>query len=563
MSESTHSEQSAETQINKTILAWVLWIGASVGFLLIYFLIQLIVNHIIVYLESSQSNFLTSGGIFKFIFDFSVLILIFSWVIRDVLPRIISNLRREGDSSIKRLPTEEKFHIALAIYVNRIRFFITFIIIAFCILGVLILWLPEPETENTRGWAGVVLLGAVSSIGIGSSAWKYYKNYYDAVTSKFLVETTLPSFKDKTLLRAWRLMFQHDLKAVAARKNFVKTRSSLIIITVLSTVAAVFATFFDKDLVLYKLLAVIALSLPIAGSAYITYIQRFSKITIWLKHRVVAERIRAEIYQYQMKVGGYKAANKLLKSDNKTNTVAPKLPSEQLNKEVHKIAKELDTEETYIAVDSKQVDAKIAKQLKKENRPNADSTLCFDSYLEIRGAQQKEWYEGRINKNYKKTQNYTSLALVFQMGGAILTALALVAGLDSKFIVFATVTNAISFGINSWITVEMTAQVYSIFNVARKQLSKHLGDWDAFTDQFPKGLSTIPKEERKAKEDSIVEAIEKTLNKEREDWYNLALQTLSSNDQALFQAIEDSQSDSPDNNGEVEDKPPNPTDTTD
>lgn len=169
--------------------------------------------------------------------------------------------------------------------------------------------------------------------------------------------------------------------------------------------------------------------------------------------------------------------------------------------------------------------------------------MNFEDYLKIRGINQKNWYEGTINKNSKKNQYYRSLALFVQMGGAVLTALVVVTGLDSQFIVFAAVTNVIGFGIHSWMTVETTGQFNSIFNVARKQLSKHLGDWDVFSDQSNMDESINTEERIMSKQQYIVEAIERTLSTEREDWYRLSLQTLSSNDQVLFQAVEDLQQD--------------------
>lgn len=457
------------------------------------------------------------------------------------------------------LPSEQ-FNKTLLIYANRLRSFMILISISLLIFVLIIL--SQPDTNNSWGIAGLLLIGVVISIGMGIGVWKRYQIFYDATFERPIVESTLSNFNDQILLRAWRLMFQHDLKAVAARKNFSRTRSSLILITVLSTVVAVWATFVSDELVLYKLLAFIALSLPIVGSTYITYIQRFSKITVWLKHRVVAERIRSEIYQYRMKVGDYKIIgqspvskaeipSEASKAETPTPSEVPKVtistPSEQLNEMIHTIEKELESEEAYIDVDNKKVDAKIAGRLSEEGNNNTDGRLEFDDYLRIRGTRQKNWYEKNIKKNYSKTKDYTSLALVVQMGGAILTALVLVAGLDSQFIVFATVTNAISFGINSWITVEMTGQVYSIFNVARKQLSKHLGDWDAFNNQLDRDETTITNEQLR-----IVVAIEATLGEERENWYRLALQTLSSNDQALFQAVEELRQDKFEENGKSE-----------
>jgi|GEM_PF-2694175 len=445
------------------------------------------------------------------------------------------------------LPIERTLPEALTIYVDRIKLLVVLTLIGICTLGILILALPEKG--YSWGIAGLLLIGVVIATGIATGMWKRYQKFYNTINDRYVVQTTLSDINDKMLLSAWRLMFQHDLKAVVARQNFSQTRSSLIIITVLSTIVAVSATFVDSDLVIYKLLAFVALSLPIVGSTYITYIQRFAKITIWLKHRVVAERIRSEIYQYRMRAGVYGISSKPDASNPDVNKEILLSASERLNMNIHTIEKELESEEAYIAVDSKRVDSKIVDRLEHENKTYPDGTIDFQDYLRIRGVDQKEWYENNIKKNYTKTKDYTSLALVIQMGGAVLTALVLVAGMDKQFIVFATVTNAISFGINSWITVEMTGQVYSIFNIARKKLSKHLGDWDALEDQIIKDQITLTDTELHTKKLEIVDAIESTLGEERENWYRLALQTLSSNDQALFQAVEDLRQDKPDKSG--------------
>jgi hypothetical protein len=433
----------------------------------------------------------------------------------------------------------EGFYEGFSIYANRLKNFFRLLLIGFFLFAILILVLPE--TGYSKGLGGLILLGAVITTGISVIIWKLYQTYYNPVADKQITENTLTDFSDKTLLRAWRIMFRHDLKAVAARQNFRQTRFSLISITVLSTAVAFLAIFFHQDSVWYKLLAFIALSLPIAGSTYVNYIQRFSKITIWLKHRVVAERIRAETYEYRMKAGKYKPTN--------TPEETPIPDTEKLNEAIYTIEKELDTEETYVTINPKQIDSKIAKQLKKENILDIGDALTFEKYLTIRGIDQRDWYEGRIKKNYNKTERYASFALIVQMGGAISTALILAIGLDSRLIILATVTNALAFAINSWTTVEMTAQVYSIFNIARKQLSKHLGDWDAFIGQDTE-TAPIPNDKKLEEQLKIVEAIEATLAEERENWFWVGLQALSSNDQALFQAVEDLQKDGSDKDKE-------------
>jgi hypothetical protein len=328
------------------------------------------------------------------------------------------------------------------------------------------------------------------------------------------------TIKDRNLQIAWIKMLNYDLQAIDARKSFRHTRIGLIVITTLSTIAASWATFFvDNSRGPFFIgLAFIALSFPIFGNAMINYIQRFENITIWLKHRMIAERMRSEIFQYRMGAGKYAVDEH--KRDN------------LLNHEIHEAEKVVTMDEVKAS--------KYQDHLQNEWRNiifsrdgDYGEELSFEEYFRIRCVDQKMWYNNRIHRNYSNMKKLTMLALAIQVCGAVFTGFALLSGIgDPRWII---ASNAVGFAINSFVNVEMTGQLYGLFDVVQKELSKHEGEWYSYANDpefaTPAGQQTLQLE--------MIEKIEKTLAWERDEWYRVALQTLSSNDQALFKAVEE------------------------
>jgi hypothetical protein len=325
---------------------------------------------------------------------------------------------------------------------------------------------------------------------------------------------------DKTLQSAWETMFTHDQQAVDANKTYKQTRYGLIIVTVLSTLSAVFASFVtDKSSGAHLGFALLALILPIFGNFAISYIQKFGRVSQWLEHRLIAERMRGEIYFYRMKAAHY---DKLKPIDH----------DDELSRRIGELDKLAGTEMHIAQNKSNSMDWR--KRLKDENQDDGEE-LSFEKYLDIRGRQQEEWYEARVNKNFRLMHRLAVGSLVVQGLGAMIVAISLTLGWDSRFIASTIIANALSFGINAWTTVAMTGQVYGIFNIAGKEIRMHRNLWLAAQNNKNMNRPNV----RRAKELEIVEKIEGTLTWEREEWYRVALQTLSSNDQSLFQAIEE------------------------
>lgn len=330
-------------------------------------------------------------------------------------------------------------------------------------------------------------------------------------------------FADKTLYRAWEVMFEYDAHAISANRNFKRTRAILIGVTVSSTILAALATVLSdlQNQWVFRVFAIVAFSLPIVGNGIVTYIQRFGRVEFWLKHRVICERMRSEIYLYRMRAGHYAE-------------IEPVYLNEKLNELIHSAEKFINAEDMFITEkNNRKPSVHWSERLKKYG--DDGQSMTFEAYLKIRGEGQRNWYASRLGKNYRIMRSVTTWALVIQVLGSLVAGLALFEGFDPRLILVATVTNAISTGLNTWVTVALTGQVYGIFNIARKELSQHLGMWDAFSDN-PESQDA---DKTRAKQIEIVTAIERTLAWEREEWYRVALQTLSSQDQALFQAVEE------------------------
>lgn len=335
------------------------------------------------------------------------------------------------------------------------------------------------------------------------------------------VSTTI---KDRTLQASWMKMFNYDLQAVDAQKSFRRSRLTLVVITTISTIAASLATFFVDDSrgPEFIALAFVALIFPIVGNGLVSYIQRFENIMIWLKHRLIAERMRSEIYQYRMGAGEY-AKLEPHKHDNWLNDV------------IHETEKMVTNDEFKAAKYEAHIQKEWRNMLINHDQDHGEE-LSFEDYMRVRCINQKNWYNGRIHKNYKKIKQMTAIALVIQGAGAGLTGFALLSGIgDPRWIIATTISNALGFAINSWINVDMIGQLYGLFDLVQKQLSRHEGEWHAAWND-PELEDPITRKEWQI---AMVDKVEATLALEREEWYRVALQTLSSNDQALFKVVEE------------------------
>lgn len=330
---------------------------------------------------------------------------------------------------------------------------------------------------------------------------------------------------DRMLARAWELMFYYDHQAVEARRTFNTSRYRLIVMTFASTATAVFAAWFIEVNWLYVVLTALAFALPIVAGASVKIAQQFERVSAWLKHRIVAERIRSEIYLYRMRAKNY-AEGEPHEADN------------MLNAKLGELQRMIDTDDFHAAntrKDDQWLDnmyAEIARDDKYGD--NGHQQLSIEDYLRIRGEGQRDWYLKRVERDYHLYRRLNVISTFVQISGSIFVALIVLLGFDGRFITFPTLTNAASFALAAYVNVRLTGQVYGVFNMTRRELDTLLGEWEAFQND----PDAQDQQKRKAKEKELVTRIEDTLSWEREEWYRVALQTLSANDENLFKAVE-------------------------
>lgn len=338
---------------------------------------------------------------------------------------------------------------------------------------------------------------------------------------------------DKILVRAWERMFYYDLQANEARRLFSTSRYRIILLTLASTFTAVFAAWAIENNVIYGVMTALALVLPILAGASVNIAQQFERVSAWLKHRLVAERIRAEIYLYRMRAGEY-------------SKLEPHLTDDKLGERLAEIESTVETDDfhaTSIHKDATWLDTMYA-DLQKSYSDDGHQMLSIHEFLRIRGKGQRDWYLSRIERDYRRYRFFNIAATFVQTSGGILVALIVLLGIDGRYITVPTLTNALGFAITAYVNVLLTGQVYGVFNVTRKELDRVLDAWDTFQNN-PEAQDEA---EYQAKATEIVETVELKLAWEREEWYRVAFQTLSSNDENLFKAVDKLQKE-PDKNG--------------
>ena len=334
---------------------------------------------------------------------------------------------------------------------------------------------------------------------------------------------------DKILVRAWERMFYYDVQANEARRLFSTSRYRIIWLTLASTVTAVFAAWAIENKVLYTIMTALALALPILAGASVNIAQQFERVSAWLKHRLVAERIRAEIYLYRMHASEYSKLQDYERDDKLGHRLA----------EIESTVETDDFHATGVKKDAAWIDDMYA-DLQASYQDDGHQQLSVHDFLRIRGKGQRDWYLSRIERDYRRYRFFNISATFVQMSGGIFVALIVLLGIDGRYITAPTLTNALGFAITAYVNVLLTGQIYGVFNVTRKELDRVLDTWDTFQN------NPEAKDEAlyQAKVIAIVETVEEKLAWEREEWYRVAFQTLSSNDENLFKAVDKLQKES-------------------
>ncbi len=324
----------------------------------------------------------------------------------------------------------------------------------------------------------------------------------------------------KVLLREWAELSIYDHTASQLKAEYVQGRRRVILLTLISTVAAVATTVIGQQS-LAILFAVISITLPIIAAFLMTDIIRFTGTNAWIKYRYTAEIMRMNIFLYRMQAGIYAAGPPEAMDDLLADTISA-LKNDVKPKESG-IPPRVEAPTTEEAIKAAIADA-------NKYTPDDDglSEITADQYVQWRVIQQEAWYNNATNRDFAQLRNYTRAAQIILLVGAIISALA--GTLNVEIVVLVAITNAISVALANAANVSMFGKTYSLFMVAAEQLSKLETRWDSYANN-PEYLD--PTTKGKVITD-FVQQIENTLAWERREWYELALQMQNTTDKAIL-----------------------------
>ncbi|MCK6578305.1 MAG: DUF4231 domain-containing protein [Anaerolineae bacterium] len=327
------------------------------------------------------------------------------------------------------------------------------------------------------------------------------------------------------LLQAWALLSVYDQTATRLKRRFVNQRYWVILLTFVATVASVAAGVVSGLGLMWLTvaLALLSVALPIIGSYLMNDIIKFTGGTTWIKYRYIAETMRMHIYLYRMKAPPYDAEPVRKRDD-------------LLSANLRKVREEIDLNEV-IPFDIRQPKetAEIEKAIATANKFTPDDNgldeIALGQYLKWRVLDQRQWYEGRVQDDFKRLKNSYRQAQGALLGGALISALAGLIDVQALWLV--AITNAFSVAMTTSANVSMFGATYSLFQAAALRLSDELIAWLAQEDN-PELDEPMA---RAAAEAAFSARIEDVLLWERKSWYELAIQVQTTSDQTILSSL--------------------------
>lgn len=328
-----------------------------------------------------------------------------------------------------------------------------------------------------------------------------------------------PELNKSVLLDCWNRLSVYDRTATHLKNNFVRRRRIVIYLTLTATITSVLTVIIGQP-VLAVASAITSIVLPIIASYMMNDIVKFTGTTAWIKYRYIAEMMRMHIYLYRMQADIY-AAGPHHKMDN---LLVQKLSAVRDAVKWDDVIPPSATEP--------QTETQTLEAIREANPDKNDdglSKISIDNYMKWRVDQQKSWYDGRIQDDFKRLKMFFRAGQVTLLVGSLVSAL-LGGYLDVRIVALVAITNAISVTLNSLSNVSMVGKTYNIFQIASEQLKDKKTEWKSLEDD-PENKD--PDVLAKSISD-FATRVENVLLWERQEWYEMALQAQAAGDKLIL-----------------------------
>jgi hypothetical protein len=338
-----------------------------------------------------------------------------------------------------------------------------------------------------------------------------------------LTQTPTEKANRRTLLNTWARFAVYDQTASTIKDRFIGRRNIVIAITLIASVASIaVGVLDDRNQTLAVMFAIVAIVLPLVGTYLMNDTIKVTGTTSWIEYRYTAEMMRMHLYLFRMRAGIY-AAVAVDKANN--------LLAEKLNVLTTQFNERKRDDLVPPEIEQPRSDEAIQTAIKRANRytPTDDglSDMTIDDYILWRVDNQRDWYETKVTEDFRNFKRSFRLSQIALLVGSIISAL--VGLIELEVVLVVAVMNAISVALESWNNVSMIGKTYALFQITAKQLEDQKTVWEAMQDDTEMENEVERTKARK----QFVQSIENVLLWEREEWYELALQSQSVGDQMI------------------------------
>ncbi|MBZ0316776.1 MAG: SLATT domain-containing protein [Anaerolineae bacterium] len=313
---------------------------------------------------------------------------------------------------------------------------------------------------------------------------------------------------------AWRRFNAFDEASKKLKTRYKRVRWSIILISFITTCAAVADARFSRDDEGLKIfMGVLLVILPLLSAAVLTYAARFEAGNGWVGFRVAAETIKLSIYELRLK----RYLDQVTLDD-----------LEKLAKVIEKTDEQLEGMGVSTPIEINLIDNSEGKESKQFAKPNPYATdhseddgyspLALDEYLRMRVLPQAEWYNRRAVADFKKTRQWRAIILFVGVVGPALAAMGV------GYLVAVTV--ALVNGLLAYIGLQQYEQNYGIYSKTARQLENLVNQIEPKMDNLtpPEILDWVRK-------------FETVFGSEREMWQLTVLRGQSATEEALTQLV--------------------------
>jgi conflict system pore-forming effector with SLATT domain/uncharacterized protein DUF4231 len=324
----------------------------------------------------------------------------------------------------------------------------------------------------------------------------------------------------EVLLQSWARLSVYDHTASSLKNKFIQRRNWVIGLTLTATIASVLTAIMGET-TLAVVLALMSIALPVAAALLMNDLIKFTGRTAWIKYRYIAEMMRMHIYLYRTQAGDY--AGPIEKMDTKlSDNLEAVIKDVKLDDGVPLSGQE--------PTDPEQIIAAINQANAFTKGDDGLSEISVENYINWRIDNQRGWYKSKIDEDFARLKFFARSAQVFLGVGALVSALAAGASIDVRLVTLVAVTNAISVALNQWSEVSLVGKTHSIFQIAWDQLGNLKRYWSSIQDD----LENQDAVKRATEFANLAQRVENVLLWERQEWYEMALQTEANSDKAIL-----------------------------